>query len=546
MCKKLICVIFFTLVLGTVQVQAQGFVWDRAAYWDSRYPYAWGGDGVAMRDALKAAGYTILDADQLKTWMTARIADKKPSVVVLCKDIVPDTVAETMSATCTLRKYLDAGGKIVFYADIPFWNVGHNNGSSTNWAGSGAPAVLGIPEVIQWDSFTQVNITGAGMRWGLTGTWASQRPISGAGLTVLATDASGNAAAWVKHFVTGDKYRGFVRLFDTVGTPSPDDVIRLAEYYGYFKATDPIPADGGTGVVTPLLQWTAGDNAAFHDVYFGTNPTLGTADFRTRTTWTMYWHGPGIVPGTIYYWRIDEVEADSVTIHAGDVWSFTAATLTAQNPNPADGAKYVATDAKLSWTAGATGVKHDVYFGTDQTAVANGTGGTLKSSQQTALTYEPGTLANGTTYYWRIDEYNSSGTKYPGDVWSFKTLPNIPITDPNLLCWWKLDEGEGTTVFDWSGHGHHGKFYGDPQWVAGYDGGALDLDGGGDYVDFGSIADLPSGTSARSMCGWGKTNTIAAGWRWIAAYGSPNTSQAMFIGLYGADLYGGGYGDDVM
>jgi len=47
------------------------------------------------------------------------------------------------------------------------------------------------------------------------------------------------------------------------------------------------------------------------------------------------------------------------------------------------------------------------------------------------------------------------------------------------------------------------------------------------------------------MAGWGKTNSIAGGWRWIAAYGSGGTSLAMFIGMNGTGLYGGGYGDDV-
>ena len=546
----------FVLLLAVVQGQARGAEWQRAAWWDGRYATNWAPQDVtiAIRDGLQAAGYTILDSDQLKTWMNARIADKKLSVVVLCRDVAPDTVIESMSAACTLRKYLDAGGKIVFYADIPFYNQAHSDGTWTNWADAGAPAILGFnTSSAARDSYTQVTITAAGMRWGLTQTWASQRPAA-AGITdnfeILATDAAGNAAAWVKHYVTGDTYRGFIRIWDipctTTYRPSIEDIIRLAEYKGYFKAYDPIPGNGRADVLTPLLQWTPGDTAAFHDVYFGTNPAPGPAEFIIRQGWPMYWHGPGITPEVTYYWRIDEVEADGVTIHTGDVWSFTAAPSNAFNPNPANGAKWIDVEADLSWSAGATGVKRDVYFGTDQTAVANGTGGTLKASQQTKTTYDPGTLAKGTTYYWRIDEYNSGGTKYPGDVWSFKTMPDIPISDPDLLCWWKLDEGEGTTVIDWSGHNNHGRFVGDPQWVVGYDGGAVDLDGGDDYLDFGSIAGLPAGTAARSMCGWGKTNNIAAGWRWIAAYGSPNTSQAMFIGLNGADLYGGGYGDDVL
>ncbi len=189
------------------------------------------------------------------------------------------------------------------------------------------------------------------------------------------------------------------------------------------KAHSPEPADGAQNVAMPLLcKWTAGTTGALHDVYVGTNPTPGPAEFKGRQPFTVYFYPGMLTPTTTYYWRIDEVEADNVTIHTGDVWSFTAAPSTAYNPNPADGAKWVDADADVSWSAGAGAVKHDVYFGTNQADVANGTGGTLKSSQQATKTYEPGTLALDTTYYWRIDEYDSGGTKYPGTVWSFTTI----------------------------------------------------------------------------------------------------------------------------
>ena len=56
MCKKLICLIFFVLVSGIVQ--GEPLVWDRAAYWDSRYPTGWADAASAanVRDALVSAG----------------------------------------------------------------------------------------------------------------------------------------------------------------------------------------------------------------------------------------------------------------------------------------------------------------------------------------------------------------------------------------------------------------------------------------------------------------------------------------------------------
>ena len=483
MWKRLIYLILFVALLGLGEVQAQD--WDRAAYWDGSYPSGWAGGGEATRDALAAAGYTILDAGELKTWMDARIADKKLSVVVFCRDVVPDTVCETMSATCTLRKYLDAGGKIVWYSDIPMYYVGYADGTTTTWADAGAPAILGFDtSSAPRDSGNTVTITGAGASWGLTQTWTSQRPAAAGittNLTVLATDAAGNAPAWVKHYVMGDKGRGFVRFRDTGGQPLIDDIIRVAEYLG-LKASNPDPPDGAMGVVSPLLSWEIGTGAKWHDIYLGTDPT---PPFKTRQplAWAMWYEAAGWIPGTTYYWRIDEVEADGTTIHTGDVWSFTAAPLEAYNPDPRDGAKWVDLDPTLTWSPGAVAIRHDVYFGTDETEVANGTGGTFKGNQDPNL-YAPGTLLEDTTYYWRIDGTDIAGTtKYPGDVWSFRTMPDIPITDPDLLGRWTLDEGEGDIALDWSGHGNHGVLRNEPQWVLdGYHGGALQFDGQNDYV----------------------------------------------------------------
>jgi hypothetical protein len=215
-------------------LEAQLPDWEyRAAYWDSRYPVNWGGNGIAMRDGLAAAGYTILNADQLKTWMDARIADGKSSVVVICRDSAPDTVAESMDTNCTIRRYLDVGGKVVWYADIPFYYQAHSDGTQTTWGEDGQAGILEIGNLALWDSGNTATITDAGADWGLTQTWTSVRAEDAGDVDViLATDASGNAAAYVLHFVPGDAVRGFVRLWDQSGgtTPPIADVIRVAEY----------------------------------------------------------------------------------------------------------------------------------------------------------------------------------------------------------------------------------------------------------------------------------------------------------------------------
>ena len=198
------------------------------------------------------------------------------------------------------------------------------------------------------------------------------------------------------------------------------DDVKLERYYIY-TAHEPSPADGATGVATPLLQWTAGDGAKFHNVYLGTSPDLTEADLVSpNTLFTMYYHLIPLDPGGTYYWRVDEITADG-TVTTGDVWSFTMVPLTAYDPNPRDGDKWIATDVTLTWQRGLGAASHDVYIGTDRDAVANRdaavfAGNTLVPS----LT--PDALAENTTYYWLVDELSTAGAKQEGDVWSFTTI----------------------------------------------------------------------------------------------------------------------------
>jgi hypothetical protein len=318
-------------------------------------------------------------------------------------------------------------------------------------------------------------------------------------------------------------------------------------------ARNPQPADGAIHPDTwASLGWTPGAFAGSHDVYFGENfddvNAGAEAAFQGNQSSTFFVVGfpgfpypDGLVPGTTYYWRVDEIDdlhPDSPW--TGDVWSFMVPPKKAYGPSPADDAKFIDPNTDLNWTAGFGAKLHTVYFGENFDDVNNAAGGL----PQGTMTYKPGPLELGKTYYWRVDEFDAV-TTYKGDVWSFRTQPVIPISDPNLVGWWKLDEGSGNNALDFSGHGNHGELRGGPQWVSGYDGIALEFDGSDDYVNFSNPSGWASGTSARSMCGWGKTDTVAGGWRWIAAYGSPGTSQAMFIGINGADLYGGGYGINV-
>ena len=185
------------------------------------------------------------------------------------------------------------------------------------------------------------------------------------------------------------------------------------------------------------MSWKAGLTAVSHDVYFGENVAdveAGTGDtFRGNQTSPNFIVGipefpypDGLVPGTTYYWRVDEVEADSVTKHTGDVWSFTVPPKTAYDPVPADNAAFVEVEGtNLTWTAGLGATLHAVYFGDNFDEVENAP---WRRSQVTT-TYTPSPLEMAKTYYWRVDEFNFAETQ-KGNVWSFTTEGAVGSPSP--------------------------------------------------------------------------------------------------------------------
>jgi hypothetical protein len=297
------------------------------------------------------------------------------------------------------------------------------------------------------------------------------------------------------------------------------------------KAEKPSPADGATGVMMALLTWTPGDVAVFEDVYLGTTPQLTDADrvsTKQSIMFKMYYHQPGLVPGQKYYWRVDDFDAAG-NMYPGDVWSFTTTPVKAYAPSPSDGARYVMPDTKLAWSPSGSAFSHEVYLGTSYDDVAAGAAGVAKG-KVSVLTFDPCGLENDTVYYWRIDEVDSKGAKETGYVWSFRTLPLIAISDPNLVGWWKLDEPSGSVVVDWSGRNNHGALQGAPERVPGYDGGALKLNGISDYAQI-PHSDILTVNNEVTVMAWinaGRHGGLGSDWQGIVAKGNAVRSYSFY------------------
>ena len=274
-----------------------------------------------------------------------------------------------------------------------------------------------------------------------------------------------------------------------------------------FMALQPSPADEAVGVDTPLLEWEASMVAAFQKVYASPDAEITEADVvmammpGNQQLWPLF-GSPLFAPGATVYWRVDTVRADQSVIE-GEVWQFTVAPMEAWGAVPEPDQPNVLTGAELTWEAALNAVTYDVYFGTDEAAVAAGDAAAFVGNLA-ATSYAPEMLTEDTTYYWRVDALTGDGTLTPGTVWSFSTVPPIAMVDPNMLGWWKFDSAAGSTAIDWSGNGNHGEIRGGAEWVEGYANTALNFDGIDNYVFTGKTAgDLGiEGAEPKSVTAW--------------------------------------------
>ncbi len=153
------------------------------------------------------------------------------------------------------------------------------------------------------------------------------------------------------------------------------------------KAYNPHPADRATDVLRDIgLSWEPAETAAAHDVYFGTvlddvanagrDDPLDVLVGRGQDANT-YDPVAALEFGRTYYWRVDEVRDDGVTVDRGDLWTFTvepyaypvanvAATASSTNSKDMGPEKTVdgsglnaagehSTDAKTMWLSAKTG-----------------------------------------------------------------------------------------------------------------------------------------------------------------------------------------------
>ena len=127
---------------------------------------------------------------------------------------------------------------------------------------------------------------------------------------------------------------------------------------------------------------------------------------------------------TTYYWRVNAKNAGG-TSPWSEIRSFTTIPSTADAPalaSPADKTTDQPLSLQFSWSS-VTGAK---TYRIQLSTAADLSSPVLDDSILTVNSKTIGSLANNTTYYWRVNAKNAGGTSPWSEIRSFSTLPALP------------------------------------------------------------------------------------------------------------------------
>ena len=439
MSKKLICLVSFVLVLSLASNASA----DLVAHWrldDGSGTVATetvgNNDGTLEGDATWAAGWIVgaleLDGDDYVD-CGSKDGYNITEQITLAAWIKPDPEFNYPDWSGIIMRGGPNIDTFAFYYNGPNQQLGFKTtGTSTPWMAIAAPGLFDGEwhHVAAVYDGTRKPIYLDGEEVGSMDTTGSIETSDGRLLLGAGRDMSPPT-----HYLVGliDDARIYDAALDQVEIQAS-----MLGAEGFPFALGPNPADGAINPDTwANVSWRAGEYAVSHDIYFSDNfddvNAGAESTFQGNQVGTFIVVGfpgfpvpDGLIPGTTYYWRIDEVnDAEPNSPWVGPVWSFMIPPKTGYLPDPADGAESVGVDETLGWTPGFGAKLHTVYFGETFDEVDNAAGGL----PQGMSTYDPGTLTMAKTYYWRVDEFDVVET-HKGNVWSFTTEGAVTPLNP--------------------------------------------------------------------------------------------------------------------
>lgn len=257
---------------------------------------------------------------------------------------------------------------------------------------------------------------------------------------------------YAEHLLTGAAGKSNVRLrfvmrsdgkaeYDGVGIDDIQIFLPGAELSAPMLST---PANGESNVaLSPSLTWQAAGCAMDYTIQVATDPNFKNTVFEKIQPGVSVTVGPLDYVST-YYWRV-MTNSSSISSQWSDVYSFSTTNPPPPVPTlatPADGSKGIATEnSTLIWNNSVGASSYHVQLSKSNTF------GTIVAEKTTGANFmSPPVLENYTTYFWRVEASNSSGTSNWSDVWSFRTIlapttlispanGETYITNPATLSW---------------------------------------------------------------------------------------------------------------
>jgi hypothetical protein len=189
-----------------------------------------------MRDYFAYAGYQVLSADSLDAFLNARISDGAPSVVVFATEWYRRGPLPPVTDTILFRRYLVAGGKIVWPGRPLAFDVRDSSGTPIGMNPREPERLLGVP--FNGVSFSEhaAMPTPTGRQWGIDRWVRGGFGIPpGAATHALTLDETGLATAWVKSFRADRPGSGYVQLWGFGAAPDRLEMIRQVAEYGLLR-----------------------------------------------------------------------------------------------------------------------------------------------------------------------------------------------------------------------------------------------------------------------------------------------------------------------
>jgi len=396
--KKRVMVFALVLLFGSnVFATSRAFTnaintdWATAGNWTGGVvPFS--GDDVVIRAAAVISASNAAKANILRVAWSAYGSIEVGSIVV--------NGTLTTYWDTRIAEGIGVNGTITVNAGATFDN--RSSSSSGEFAiGMGGTGTLNVYGTVYTDSMDITNWSLPGTSTGTVNVFPGGVVVDAGRLTVGGAESWGGNGSLVIYpggsFSCGDNWsnklqswidRGAIRaaagcrLVVTAHTADVGKTFTAVELPK--KALSPNPTAGNTiNSITPTLSWTAGSDAVSHEIYFGTNLSA-VANAARRT---------GDINGD------DQVNFKDILIMAG---------------------QWLTTPAVSGGSADITGVpKVDLADFVVMAIDWGKTGDGLFKGYLQNATYQPGTLVNNTTYYWRVDEMDSLGVVHKGDVWAF-------------------------------------------------------------------------------------------------------------------------------